>query len=76
MPPMSPEKLDPLIATLLVDIRDRLERATAVAKGAVACAERGDPQSGLQMALDIEQSVYEVNTLLNAASLLNRCYRE
>ena len=76
MPPMSPEKLDPLIATLLVDIRERLERATAVAKGAVACAEGGDPQAGLQMALDIEQSVYEVNTLLNAASLLNRCYRE
>jgi hypothetical protein len=76
MPPMSPEKLDPLIAALLVDIRDRLERAAAVAKGAVACAAAGDPQAGLQMALDIEQPVYEVNTLLNAASLLNRCYRE
>ena len=76
MPPMSPEKLDPLIATLLVDIRDRLEHATTVAKGAVACAEGDDPQAGLQMALDIEQPIYEVNTLLNAASLLNRCYRE
>jgi hypothetical protein len=76
MPPMSPETLDPLIAILLVDIRDRLEKATAVAKGAAACAEAGDPQAGLQVALDIEQSVYEVNTLLNAASLLNRCYRE
>jgi hypothetical protein len=76
MPTIDPEKLDPLIATLLVDIRDRLERATAVAKGAVACAEAGDPQAGLQMALDIEQSVYEVNILLNAASLLNCRYRE
>jgi hypothetical protein len=74
--PMSPENLDPLITSLLVDIRDRLEKATALAKGAAACAEAGDVQAGLQMALDIEQPVYEVNTLLNAASLMNRCYRE
>jgi hypothetical protein len=73
---MTPEQLDPLISTLLTDIRDRLEKAFAGAKGAAACAKAGDPQAGLLVALDIEQAVYEVNTLLNAASLLNRCYRE
>jgi hypothetical protein len=76
MPPIPAEKLDPLIKSLLVEIRDRLEKATALAKGAAACAEAGDVEAGLQMAIGIEQPVYEANTLLNAASLMNRCYRE
>jgi hypothetical protein len=39
--PINPEKLDFLLTNLLVDIRDRLEKATALAKGAAACAEAG-----------------------------------
>jgi hypothetical protein len=30
------------------------------------------PNRGIAIALDVEQLVYEVNTLLNAASLINR----
>ncbi len=73
---LSSEDIDRLVLDLLREIRCRLEKAAAAAKGAVACAEAGDPQSGLQLALDIEQPLYEVNTLLNAASLMNRCWRE
>jgi hypothetical protein len=55
-------------------IRDRLEKATAVAKAADACAEAGNPDKAVTIAQDVEQLVYEVNTFLNAASLMNRCY--
>lgn len=76
MTTLGPEDIDPLILKLLREIRYRLDKAAAAAQGAAACAEAGDPQSGLQLALDIEQPLYEVNTLLNAASLMNRCWRE
>ena len=32
----------------------------------------GNIEKGVEIALDIEQLIYEVNTLLNAASLVNR----
>jgi hypothetical protein len=54
-------------------IRERLDSATAVAKAAGACAEAGDPGTAITIMLDVEQPLYEVTTLLNAASLLNRC---
>jgi hypothetical protein len=54
-------------------IRERLDGATAIAKAAEACAEAGDPARALAIMLDVEQPLYEVTTLLNAASLLHRC---
>jgi hypothetical protein len=33
---------------------------------------RATSATGVEIALDIEQLIYEVNTLLNAASLINR----
>lgn len=54
-------------------IRERLDGAVAVAKAAEACAEAGDPGRAITILLDVEQPLYEVTTLLNAASLLNRC---
>jgi hypothetical protein len=52
-------------------IRERLDGA--VAKAAEACAEAGDPARAITIMLDVEQPLYEVTTLLNAASLLHRC---
>jgi len=37
-----------------------------------ACAGAGFHEKGLEVALDIEQLLYEATTLLNAASLINR----
>ncbi len=54
-------------------IRERLDGAVAVAKAAEACAEAGDVERALTIMLDVEQPLYEVTTLLNAASLLKRC---
>lgn len=64
-----------LVATadLLKGMRERLEQASAIAKAATTCAESGNHEQAVTIALDVEQLVYEVNTLLNAASLLNRC---
>lgn len=59
----------------LVEIRERLNRATGIAKAAEACAEAGNIEKAIEIALDIEQLVYEVTTVLNAASLMNRIYK-
>jgi hypothetical protein len=39
---------------------------------AEACADAGNVEKGVEFALDVEQLVYEVNTFLNAASMINR----
>ena len=64
---------DDPIADFLKYIRERLDEAAAIAKAAEACAQAGNPEKGVTIMLDVEQLVYEVNTFLNAASLLNRC---
>ena len=56
----------------LAEIRQRLDEAASIAKAAQTCAETGNIEKGVEIALDVEQLVYEVNTLLNAASLINR----
>jgi hypothetical protein len=50
----------------------RLEKATSIAKAAEGCAVSGNAEKGVEVALDIEEIVYEVNTFLNAASMINR----
>jgi len=37
-----------------------------------ACADAGNIEKAIEIALDVEQPVYEVTTFLNAASLMNR----
>jgi hypothetical protein len=70
---MTPEAANTAIRECLKAIRDRLEHATAIAKAADACAQAGNPDKAVTIMLDVEQLVYEVNTFLNAASLMNRC---
>ena len=54
------------------EMRERLDRAAGIAKAAETCAEAGNIEKAIEIALDVEQLIYEVNTLLNAASLINR----
>ena len=51
-------------------------KAAGIAKAADACAQAGDADRGVQVALDIEQLVYEATRLLDAASLINRLAKE
>ena len=70
---MTPEAAEIVICTCLHLITDRLEQAAAVAKAAQSCAAVGHRDRAVSIMLDVEQPLYEANTLLNAASLLNRC---
>jgi hypothetical protein len=56
----------------LAEIRQRLDEAASIARAAQACADAGNIKQGAAIALDVEQLIYEVNTFLNAASLINR----
>jgi hypothetical protein len=69
---MDAHTVDVPIRASLKEMRQRLEHAASVAKAAEACAESGSPDTGVEIALDIEQLVYEVNTFLNAASMMMR----
>jgi hypothetical protein len=60
------------IKAYLGEIRERLDQAAGIAKAAQACADAGQIDKGVEVALDLEQLVYEVNTFLNAASMINR----
>ena len=56
-------------------MRERLDQAAAIAKAAETCADVGNIEKAVEIANDVEQLIYEVNTLLNAASLMNRIYQ-
>ncbi len=73
---MAPETLRALLAQLTTEIRERADRSAAVARAAQACSEAGDAEQAVSILLDIEQPIYEMTTLLNAASLMNRTVRD
>ncbi len=59
----------------LKEMRDRLDRAAGIAKAAETCAEVENIQKAVEIALDVEQLIYEVVTFLNAASLMHRIWK-
>ena len=63
---MDAQLVETTIKTYLTEIRNRLD----------ACAGAGFYEKGLEVALDMEQLLYEATTLLNAASLINRIGRQ
>jgi hypothetical protein len=64
-----------LLKYQLTLMSERLEQASNIAKAAQTCADAGSASKGLEIALDIEQLIYEASTTLNAASILNRINR-
>jgi hypothetical protein len=60
------------IRVFLREMSARLAEAAGVARAADACAEAGNTDKGVEVALDVEQLVYEASRLLDAASLLKR----
>jgi hypothetical protein len=56
----------------LTDMRANLEKGLRIAKAAEACAISGRTRKGMEVAVSLEPIVYELNTLLNAASMINR----
>ena len=71
-PPTDRQTAEITIKAYLTAMRSRLEKAASIAKSAEACAVSGNIEKGIEVALDIGEIVYEVNTFLNAASMINR----
>jgi hypothetical protein len=63
---------DAAIKAHLREICQRLDNAAGIARAAEAYSEAGNVDKAVDIANDIEQPIYEVTTLLNAASLINR----
>ena len=69
---MDPATLEITIKGHLKEMRERFDHAASIARAAQTCADTGNVEKGVEIALDVEQLIYEVNTFLNAASLINR----
>jgi hypothetical protein len=69
---MDAQLVETTIRTYLTEIRRRIDRAAGIGRAADACAGAGFHEKGLEVALDMEQLLYEATTLLNAASLVKR----
>jgi hypothetical protein len=68
--------IEPAIRSVLTEIHSKLNEAARIAKAAEACALAGSVAEGVTVSMDIEQLIYEVGRLQNAASLLNRLSRQ
>jgi hypothetical protein len=64
--------VDTTAKTSLALVRAKLEKALIIATAAEACAVSGRTRKGMEVALSLEPIVYELNTLLNATSMINR----
>jgi hypothetical protein len=69
---LPPETVETTIKVYLSQMRVLLDEAAGIAKAAEACADAGSFRKGIEIALDVEQLLYEVNMFLNAASLIHR----
>jgi hypothetical protein len=56
----------------LKQMRERLEQAASVAKAGRSPRRSWECGKGIEIALDIEQLIYEVNTFFNAAGSITR----
>jgi len=68
--------IEPAIRIVLTEIHSKLNEAARIAKAAEACALAGSVTEGVSVSMDIEQLIYEVGRLQDAASLLNRLSRK
>src|SRR5437667_6511790 len=64
---MDAHLVEATIKAYLTEIRNRLDKAAGIGRAADACAGAGFHEKGLEVALDVEQLLYEATTLLNAA---------
>jgi len=64
--------IEPAIKTILKEMNHRLSEAAATSSAAIACSDANQVDKAIQVALDVEQTMYEASRLLDAASLLNR----
>jgi hypothetical protein len=61
---------DHVTKALLANIHRKLQDAASIAKAAEVCAETGNVQAAVKMAMDIEDPTHQANRMLNAALLI------
>ena len=69
---MDQDTIQIALKAYLTEMCTRLHKAASIARVAEACALAGDTAKGVEVALEIEALIYDVNTFLNAASMINR----
>jgi hypothetical protein len=67
---MTSETADIVITDFLKEMSQKLDQAVQIAKAAEACADSGNPQRAVEIIMDVEQLMFDANTLLNGACLL------
>ena len=67
---MTPEIANVVITDFLKEMSQKLNEAVQVAKAAEAWADAGNPQKAVEIIMDVEQLMFDTNTLLNGACLL------
>ena len=72
---MDAQMLDATLKAHIAEMRERLDRAAGIARAAETCAQAGNIEKAIEIALDVEPLIYEVTTFLNAASLMHRTYK-
>lgn len=60
------------LKVFLREIRKRLDESASIAIAAEACANAGQVDKAVSVAMDLEQPVHEATDLLNATCLLKR----
>ena len=58
---MDQATLETTIKSHLKEMRERLDHAATIARAAQTCAATGNIEMGVEIALDVEQLIYEVN---------------
>jgi hypothetical protein len=72
---MDAKTLEITIKAHLKEMCGRLNEAAGIARAAEMCADAGNIPKAVEIALDLEQILYEVNTFLNAASMMHRIWK-
>ena len=72
---MDAQMVEVAIRMHFAEMSERLEQANGIARAAQACAEAGNIEKAVEIALDVEPLLYDVTTFLNAASLMKRIYK-
>ena len=69
---MDTKSIAPLIKACFGQIQTKLEDARQIAKAAEACADAGHLNEAVQVSMGIEQLIYDVDRLHDAAALLGQ----
>jgi hypothetical protein len=72
---MTRETADIVIMDFLKEISQRLDQTVSIAKAAEACADAGNPKQAVEIVMDVEPLIFDANTLLNGATLLQHGFR-